>query len=384
MAGDRDQKTEQPTAKRKKENRKKGIVARSQTLVSWVSVLVATFVVPPMVGNVMSHLEAGLESVRQITADPTLAQMAESAKSTVSQAMMAFLPLLGLVTVIALVGTVAQVGFVLTLGPITPKWERVSPAAGFKRLFSIKSLWETGKQVLLLTVIILVAAPTVVTTTEMISGTSWELGSAMSAAGTAILTLIQIIAVIGVIAGVADYGWQKWTTMRDARMTKQEIKEEHRQSDGDPHVKAKQRSLRAAFSRNQMLASVADADVVITNPTHFAVALRYVPSRGAPKVVARGADGMAAKIRERATASGVPMVAAPPLARALHASCQVDDEIPKELFQAVATVLAFVHRTGKTRLAGAPVHVPVVDTWTQGGFDPREHQRRTRRARRRN
>jgi flagellar biosynthetic protein FlhB len=166
-------------------------------------------------------------------------------------------------------------------------------------------------------------------------------------------------------------------------MSKQEVKQELKNSDGDPHVKAKQRSLRAAFGRNQMLAAVADEDVVITNPTHYAVALRYVPSRGAPKVVARGADGLAAKIRERAKDAGVPMVAAPPLARALHAACRVEEEIPKELFQAVATVLAFVHRTGRSRLSGSPVSVPVVDTWTPKGFDPGAHRRDKRRSQRR-
>lgn len=383
MANDRDQKTEKPTAKRKKDNRKKGIVARSQTLVPWVTLLIATFIVPAMLGNVMSHLAAGMDAINEVTANPTLPQLAESVTASAAAAMMAFMPLLGIVTVIAIVGTVAQVGFILTLGPLTPKWERISPKAGFKRLFSAKSLWETGKQVLLLTVIILVAAPTLVTTTQMIAGTSWELGAALATAGAAMLTLVQIIAVVGVVSGVADFAWQRWSTSRDAKMSKQEVKQELKNSDGDPHVKAKQRSLRAAFGRNQMLAAVADADVVITNPTHYAVALRYVPSRGAPKVVARGADGLAAKIRERAKDAGVPMVAAPPLARALHAACRVDEEIPKELFQAVATVLAFVHRTGRSRLSGSPVSVPVVDTWTPKGFDPGAHRRDKRRSQRR-
>jgi flagellar biosynthetic protein FlhB len=382
MANDRDQKTEKPTAKRKKENRKKGIVARSQTLVPWIAVLISTFVVPPMIGNVMTHLETGLRQFGDVAANPTLGQLGDSVLGAAWSASLAFLPMLALVSLVALVGSLAQVGFILTLGPITPKWEKISPKAGFKRLFSAKSLWETAKQVLLVTVILLVSVPAVMTTSQLLAGSSWQLSAALTEAGRAILSLAQVISAIGVASGVADFAWQRYSTGKDSMMTKQEIKEEFKQSDGDPQVKAKQRSIRMAMGRNQMLAAVADADVVITNPTHYAVALRYIPSKGAPKVVARGADRMAASIRERAKDAGVPMVAAPPLARALHAACRVDDEIPKELFGAVAAVLAFVHRIGRTRLAGAPVALPVVDTWTINGFDPDNHQRDLKQARR--
>src|SRR5699024_476696 len=129
-----------------------------------------------------------------------------------------------------------------------------------------------------------------------------------------------------------DYGFQRWKTEKDMRMSKQEIKQELKNSDGDPHVKARQRSVRMAASRNRMIASVADADVVVTNPTHVAVALRYVPGTGAPRVVARGADGIAMRIRAAARDAEVPIVESRPLARALYASCEVDREIPRELF----------------------------------------------------
>lgn len=383
MANDRDQKTEKPTAKRKKENRKKGIVARSQTLVPWIAVLICTFVVPPMFGNIMTHLQTGLRAFGDVAANPTLGQLADSVTGAAWSASMAFLPMLGLVSLIALVGSLAQVGFILTPGPITPKWEKISPKAGFKRLFSAKSLWETAKQVLLVTVIVLVSVPAITATSELLAGSYWQLSAAMSEAGRAILSMTQVISAIGVASGVADFAWQRYSTGKDSMMSKQEIKEEFKQSDGDPQVKAKQRSIRLAIGRNQMLAAVADADVVITNPTHYAVALRYVPSKGAPKVVARGADRMAATIRERAKDAGVPLISSPPLARALHAACRVDEEIPKELFGAVATVLAFVHRIGRTRLATAPVSLPVVDTWTPSGFDPEAHHREQRRNRRR-
>lgn len=380
---DKDQKTELPTEKRKKENREKGIVARSQTLVSWVTVLMATVIAPPLLGRVMGNLRNGVAAVNDVAAEPSVGQLATSISVTARETMLAFIPMLLLVTAIAIVGSFAQVGFLLTLGPLKPKWERVSPKAGVKRMLSPKKVWETGKQVLLVAVTVLIAAPAVISTAQMLAGSSWDLHSAASETGQVILMTVQVIAAIGVAAGVADFAWEKYRNKKDSMMTKEEVKEERKQTDGDPHVKAKQQSLRMAMGRNRMLAAVADADVVITNPTHFAVALSYVPSRGAPKVVARGADGMAAKIRERARGAGVPMVEAPPLARALHAACRVDEEIPKELFQAVAMVLAFVQRIGRARLSEQPMSVPVVDTWTARGFDPDEHQRAARRRRRR-
>jgi len=168
-------------------------------------------------------------------------------------------------------------------------------------------------------------------------------------------------------------------------MTKQEVKQESRESEGDPHIKAKLRSNRMAMSRNSMLAAVGDADVVVTNPTHVAIALRYDPAKGAPRVLARGANNMAARIRARAAEEGVALVESPPLARALYRSCRVDDEIPAPLFQAVATVLAFVRRLEGRSLAGGQHTLPVPDTWTPPGEDPETSLawRPTRRAPRR-
>jgi flagellar biosynthetic protein FlhB len=153
-------------------------------------------------------------------------------------------------------------------------------------------------------------------------------------------------------------------------MTKEEVKREHRESEGDPHVKSKLRSLRAAMSRNQMLAAVGQADVVITNPTHVAVALHYDPSIGPPRVVARGADTAAARIRARAAEEGVPVIESPPLARSLYAACRTDEEIPAQMYQAVATVLAFVHRLAGRSGVGGPLSLHVPDTWTPPGLEP--------------
>src|SRR5690606_25402771 len=300
-----------------------------------------------------------------------------------TSALTALAPVLLTAAAVALLGNLAQVGLVFTATPLKPKAERINPIAGFKRMFSAKSLWETGKQVLTMGVVLAVAVPSVLGIADSLLGSTWELGAALSNLGGSLVSLVRLVAAVGVVIGVADYAWARFNLTRDQRMTKEEVKREHRESEGDPHLKAKLRSTRLAMSQNRMLAAVADASVVITNPTHYAVALAYEPTQGAPKVVALGKDNMALRIRARALDAGVPTVESPPLAQALHRACRVDDEIPPELFQAVATVLAFVHRLGQRALAGTPMPLTVPDTWTRPGEDPEALSWRHRRRRRR-
>lgn len=370
MAKDRDQRTEQQTAKRKKENRKKGRVAKSATLVSWISLLVATFVLPKVVVDIGSVLAEGLAGMQDVAAQPEPSVLLAMARTLCLSVLTALAPVLFAAAGVALLGNLAQVGFVVTTDPLKPKAERLNPIAGVKRLFSVKSLWETAKQVVTMGVVAAVAIPSVLRMSDSLMSSSWELAPALSELGGSLLALVRLVAVIGCLIGAADYAWARFNLTRDHKMTKEEVKREHRESEGDPHLKAKLRSNRIAMSQNRMLAAVGDANVVITNPTHYAVALRYEPTKGAPKVVARGSDAMAARIRQVALDAGVPMISSPPLARALHRACRVDEEVPVELFQAVATVLAFVHRIGARALAGAPMSLPVPDTWTPPGEDP--------------
>ena len=370
MAKDRDQKTEPQSAKRKKESRKKGEVAKSATLVSWLSLLVATYIIPSVARNVGDLVADGIRSITVVAEDPVPATLLAEAAILGRRSIGAVAPILIGAALLGLIGNLAQVGFIFTGGPLKPKFERISPAAGVKRLISIKSLWESGKQVLIMGVILAVSIPAVIGMANTLLGSTWALRPALSQLFASIMGLVQLIAIIGTVIGAVDYAWQRFNLLRDNRMTKEEVKKEARESEGDPHVKAKLRSNRLAMSRNSMLASVGDADVVITNPTHVAIALRYDPSKGAPRVLARGANGMAARIRARATEEGVALVESPPLARALYRSTRVDDEIPAALFQAVATVLAFVRRLEGRALAGARHTVPVPDSWTPPGEDP--------------
>jgi flagellar biosynthetic protein FlhB len=384
VAKDRDQRTEQQTAKRRREVRRKGQVARSPALVGWLSLLLATFLMPPVIGRIATVLAQGVRSVRVVAAEPTPEVLNEQAGAIARDALSALVPFLVVVAIGALVGTLAQVGLVFTADPLKPKWERLNPVAGFKRIFSVKGLWETGKQVVTMAVVLAIAVPTVLGTTRMVLGSTFGREEAVGQVTSTALQLVRVVAVIGCLIGVADYAWSRFNLVRDNKMTKQEVKEEIKESEGDPHVKAKLRSARMAMSRNRMLAAVADADVVITNPTHVAVALHYDPTKGAPRVVAKGKDNMAARIREAAAAADVAVVRSPPLARALHRACRIDDEIPRELFQAVATVLAFVRRLEGRSLLGGSVSLAVPDTWTAPGEDPERSLERAWLRRRRN
>src|ERR687885_20449 len=185
--------------------------------------------------------------------------------------------------------------------------------------------------------------------------------------GGGLHTLVWSVTITGLLLALGDYAFQRRTVMKQLRMTPREIKDENRQTEGDPMVKGAIRARQMAMSRNRMLAAVANADVVLVNPTHYAVALRYEAGRGAPRVVAKGTDALAAKIRERAREHRVPIVEDKPLARLLHRVCEVDDEIPAELYAAVAKILAFVfslRRPGSGVPRPGPSALPEMPTRT--------------------
>jgi len=183
------------------------------------------------------------------------------------------------------------------------------------------------------------------------------LGGVLGSTTGAIITMMRLTAVAGITIGLADYAVARRRTEKQIRMTKDEVKQEAKQTEGDPHMRSAIRSRQIRMSRNRMMADIAQADVVVVNPTHVAVALKYEPHRGAPRVVAKGAGAIAAKIRERASEHRVPMVEDVPLARALHRSCEIGQEVPAELFQAVARVLALVMSL-KRRGSAAGLHRP--------------------------
>jgi flagellar biosynthesis protein FlhB len=375
---DKSQKTEKPTPQRKKQARQEGQIPKSPDIAGWVIVLGSTFLVPNAAAGVLSAMDAVVIRLHNMGPMPEPRAAVEALGVGLSGSLLAIAPLLGFVALLGLVSTLAQVGFIVTGKALKPKKERVSPIAGFKRLFSTKSLWETAKALAKFLVIAAVATPAVLgLANELMRGSKIELSVMLPYVGEQVIALVRLIASIAMIIAFADYAYQRRQSTKQMMMTKHELKREMKNTEGDPMVKGKIRALMRAASQNRMMAAVGDANVVIMNPTHVAVALRYRALEGAPRVVAKGLDSTALRIRERAREHGVPIIEAPPLARAIYKACDLDEEIPFRLFDAVAKVLAFVHRLGgRTSLSGSFVLNDIQVDDEGGHLAPRGRRRR--------
>lgn len=350
---DDSQKTEDPTDKKLSRARSKGQVASSQEVKSWVVLLAGTagiIFMAPMIADGLRQISLPyLENVDQIPAD------FEGMRAFISQSFidvgLIIAPFMLLVVIFAIGGGLMQFGLLFAPEKIKPELSKVSPMSGIKRMFSIKSVVEFGKGILKLIIVAMVALGI---TLPLLHDITLMPGFSMAA----ILDRIQNIAVliaagtIAVMTAIAalDFMFQKYQFTKSMRMSKQEVKDEHKQSEGDPQVKGRIRALRQQRARERMMSAVPEADVVVTNPTHYAVALKYdIDEMAAPRLVAKGVDSLAFKIREVAEEHDIPIVENPPLARALHASVELDEEIPPEHFVAVAEVIGYVMRLkGKT------------------------------------
>lgn len=246
----------------------------------------------------------------------------------------------------AVTGTVVQIGLLFATEKLGFDLSRISPLAGLKRIVSWRSGVEFLKNLCKVFAVGAVAAWLAFPAADQIMHMSNQSAEHLPAElYQIVLRLLLGVLIIVTILAIIDYAYQRFSFMRSMRMTKEEVKEEYRQSDGDPKIKAKLRQIRAQRSRRRMMKAVPKASVVITNPTHYAVALAYeMGEAAAPKVVAKGADLIALKIREIAEAHDVPIVENPPLARALYAAVEIDDEIPPEHYKAVAEIISYVFR----------------------------------------
>jgi flagellar biosynthetic protein FlhB len=254
-------------------------------------------------------------------------------------------PFLGINLLVALSLGYLQRGFQLSAKPLTPKLDRLNPTNGFKRLFSARSFVELLKSLLKFTLLAAVAwqaihprLPSLLATYRM------GLDQAMALLTGTLFVLYRNCLMAMFALALADFFYQRHAWEKSIRMTKQEVKEEMKDADGNPEIKRQQRSLMATAARRRMLAAVSKATVVVTNPTHVAIALKYDEKTAAPICVAKGLDHLALKIREKAKESGVTIMERPELARALYRAVEIDQPIPKDLYQAVAQVLAFVYR----------------------------------------
>jgi flagellar biosynthetic protein FlhB len=351
---DKSQRTEQPTAKHRKEVREKGKVARSPELGSWaVAVLL-----PRLGGLAANRVDAFLRVVLNAVAHPSTTAAMGVLADGLETAALAALPIVLVCTGIGVVSSFAQVGLRFTPKALTPQFSRISPRTGFKKVFSTQGAWSLGKTLLKLCVL---AGMGYVLLHQLmdsvLGGATLPLPTTLGIAGASTSAVLRNIGVVALVVAAADYAFQRRSYQQGLRMTKQEVKDENRRNDGSPEVRRALRSKARQLSRMRMMAAVATADVVVTNPTHFAVAIAYDRKKDrAPRVVAKGADVIAARIRSRAAEHRVPIVENPVLARTLHASCQVDDVVPAALYTAVARLLAFVYSLSPTAKMLGEVH----------------------------
>jgi flagellar biosynthetic protein FlhB len=340
MAGE---KTEQPTEQRKRKARREGTRARTPDLGAWGGVLLASLLIPAMARETVSRTHALFARGTQSFTDPDPDKALELLKAGVRDMVVIAGPITVSLFVFVILAAAAQGGLRPATKLFKPDFKRLNPFTGLKKTFGGQALWEAVKSVFKVAVLGLVVYNTMRTLVPaLLSATAVPLQTIIGMVASTVLQVIQIAAVTGLVLSAADYAVSKRRVNKQLKMSKEDVKDEQKKSEGDPHVKGQIRARQHAMARGRMMADVPTADVVVVNPTHVAVALRYEPARGAPRVVAKGVGLVAAKIRDVATEHRVPLVQDVALARALYASCEVGDEIPAELFGAVARVLAFI------------------------------------------
>ncbi len=345
------EKTEPATPRRRQEARRKGQAARSNELSSAFVLLAAVLfifqVMPASSVNFLSFARHTWQNLWHTDLNPaTASQWLWQAALQTGQVV---LPLFGVVFLVALVSSTLQVGFLLSATPLTPSLQKLNPLEGLKRLFSKKALIELLKSLLKLGgVAIIVYQSAASALGWSINNIGAEMGSSLSGLSRLVYsTTMRIIAFL-LAVGLADYVYQRFEFNKSLRMTKQEIKEEYRQTEGDPQLRARIREKQRLLARRRMMHDVPKADVVIVNPVHLAIALKYDPQEAAaPMVLAKGQGHLARKIKEIAREHRIAIIENKPLAQTLFAAVEVGDEIPPQFYQAVAEILAFVYSTRK-------------------------------------
>ena len=346
MSEDKDAKTEQPTAKRLSKARQDGNIPVSTEVKSTAMLLAALVVVgviaPWVANNLTMFLRTFIEHPDSMHLDvDSLRTMFTSVIWRVA-VLMAF-PMLVMV-IAAVIGTMAQVGFAYTPKKLAFNLGNLSPISGFKRMFSLTSLVEAGKGIVKMVIVgVLVGFIVVPAMSHPDKVIDQDLRVTLTEIHHLIVMVLMLVVLVMAALAAADYLYQNWQHKEKLKMSKQEVKDEHKEQDGDPKVKSRIRNLRLERHRTRMMAAVSRASVIVTNPTHYAVALEYdMDTMAAPVVTAKGVDFLAKRMRQVAEIHDVPIVENPPLARALYAAVDIDHPIPTEHYKAVAEVIGFV------------------------------------------
>jgi flagellar biosynthetic protein FlhB len=352
--GDSGERTEMASRRQLREAHRKGRIARSQDMSAWVAIGAFCLMLPTLIGagaNAGTEQFVGIASVmRQPDVDGALLVLGSA---------LAGIPAvigttLATVSIVVLIISVVQGG--VHLRGVPARFEQFNIVTGLRRVFGVQALWE-GTKALLKTAAIGLALYVVIAglMPVLTASGAYSVQRLLDVAASGIASLLVVAVAVGVILALVDVLVVMRRNRKHTRVTKKQARDEHKNSEGDPLIRSQRRARQMAMSRNRMIAAVGDADVVLVNPTHVAVALRYEPGKSAPRVVAKGKGVIAERIRDRAAEAGVPLVRDIPLARALHGACELGQEIPSDLYTAVARVLVFVDGL-KRRGAARGVH----------------------------
>lgn len=352
MAEENEDRTEDPTERRRAEAREKGNVAKSGDLTAAALMLAAAASVLTLAPAISQDLaEFTAAALRAVTLRVDQGWVLRLGNETAMAIAAAALPVLLLTGLVSLGSNLVQTGFLLAPEAVVPQWSRISPFAGAKRILSVRALAKLGvslgKLALLTAITLLVlwwSLP------GFLSLTGAGVGGIASLTHEATARLAFALAAALLVLALLDYGFQRWKYEQELRMTKQEVRDELKNMEGDPHIRHRRREAHRKLAQSRELQAVKKADVVVTNPTHYAVALRYDPdTMPAPTVVAKGVDEMALQIRKIAAEHHVPILERPELARTLYATVKVGRSIPADLYEAFVEIMAYVYRlTGKT------------------------------------
>lgn len=350
---DNSEKTEEPTAQRREDFRKQGQVAQTKELATVLMLFGSALLIWLMgryfftqIAEVFTHSYGDYILTAARTGDYKAAVLFAGKKTA-----LILLPIMGLVFVIGIASSLFQIGFLTTSETISPNLEKINPLNGFKKIFSLNAVVEGLKALIKLIIISSIVYGIVkselLRAPFLVNASIPELSKYF---GDISFRLIFSVAVGMTFLALFDYGFQRWEIEKKMRMTKQEVKEEVKTREGDPQIKARIRRIQRELANKRMMTQVPKADVIITNPTHLAVALKYDANLPAPQVVAKGAGAIADKIRELAKEYGIPIVENKPLARTIFKTLKIGQVIPRELFNAVAEVLAYVYKLKKKKL----------------------------------
>lgn len=352
MSSDDNEKTEQATDARREEFRKQGNVAHTKELASAVLLLAAAGSIY-VVGRYflknffdLFNYSFGPEMVRIIREG----KFTEALRTNGEKALILIAPVIGFAGILGAASSIVQIGFLQVEDAVTPNFEKVNPVEGFKRVFSLRAVVEALKSIMKMGaigfVVYLLLRGEVHQIPYMMK---FSIEQIISYLGAVVVKLMGGVGAIMLILAIADYFYQRWDLEKKMMMTKQEIKEEHKQREGDPMIKARIRRIQREMASKRMMAEVPKADVVITNPTHIAVVLKYSDNLPAPQLIAMGADHVAENIKKIAREHNIPIVENKPLARTIFKTMKIGQVIPRDLFVAVAEVLSYVYRLRRKR-----------------------------------